>query len=237
VELDNPVRAFRQRKGGGTMSPVLFDRAGRIAGTLLALLIIGAMPASAESRLDIALGAKSMDDDWEDITLIGRSPATQGFESGSDLADPVFLGLMFTHRPEGWPVGLAADLLISADEDDVTVVDFATAEIFEIDLEGNTVELDVGVRRAWSGDRILIFLGGGLAYVTAERREEDRQDITVSVEDDGFGAWAAAGVHWRVSRAWSVGIEGRVTRAEVKLLDQDVEAGGEHLAVVGGFAW
>lgn len=201
----------------------------------IVILIAGCPVVMADVRIDFALGAKWLDDDWEDTVLIGRVPATQGFETDADLANHAEFGVLFTWGGRSWPVDLAIDFLASTDEDDVVVVDFDTEEIFEIDLEGSTFELDVGVRKSWRRGSARIFAGGGLALVSAERSEEDQQDVTVSVEDEALGAWITGGAQWRVGGNWSVGFELRVSRAEVTLFGEDVEAGGEHLLVVGGF--
>jgi len=118
-----------------------------------------------------------------------------------------------------WPVHIALDLVASADDN----------EDFGFKIEGSTLELDVGARKIW-GKKTRPFIGGGLALINGEF-----EAFTLSDDDDALGAWLDAGVFWRLGRRFNIGIEARISWAEITLFGMDGEAGGEHIGLILGF--
>jgi hypothetical protein len=119
-----------------------------------------------------------------------------------------------------WPVRIALDLMGSRDD----------RHLLGTTISGSTTEFDVGVRKIWNRNRTRPFLGGGLAFVTG-RIEIGGSDI----EDDGGGAWIDGGAFWRLGKRFNIGVEARVSRAEISIGPVDVEAGGDHIGLILGF--
>jgi hypothetical protein len=150
--------------------------------------------------------------------LLGQKMLDEG--DWEPLEEQSEFGVAATFGNENWPVQVAVDLLGSTDDGD-----------FEgLDVEASTAEFAVGVRKIWNKNKAKPFFGGGLAFVNAELEIEG-----VSVDDDAVGAWVNGGVFWRLGSRFNLGVDVRVSRAEVSAFGVDVEAGGEHIALILGF--
>lgn len=134
--------------------------------------------------------------------------------------DQTEFGVVTTFGGENWPVHIAVDVLGSSEE---------TTEM-SIDLTGSTSEFDFGVRKIWGRKKIRPFLGGGIALINGEF-----EVLGASFDDDGTGYWANGGVFWRLGRRFNIGVEARISRAEITLFGIDVQAGGEHIGLILGF--
>jgi len=119
-----------------------------------------------------------------------------------------------------WPVRIALDLTGSYDD----------THFLGTEVSGSTSEFDVGVRKIWKRNKTRPFLGGGLAFVTG-RFEIGSSDF----DEDGVGAWIDGGAFWRLGKRFNIGVEARISRAEVSFGSVDVEAGGEHIGLILGF--
>lgn len=165
------------------------------------------------------LGAKILDeDDW--------APVDEHIEAG----------VLIDFRQKSWPISIAIDLLSSYDEEDVSiaVLNFGT---FDANLEGNTTELNFGVRKIWDNFSIVRpFIGGGIAFINAEVKGT-ALGVSVSDDDTGVGVWFDGGVYFNLTEHFNLGWDVRWSKAEVTLFNIDGEAGGWHLGMLIGYHW
>jgi len=135
-------------------------------------------------------------------------------------------GAQITVGPRDWPVKIAIDILASSDDDRVAGVE----------IEASTSEIDVGARRIWIKGKARPFFGGGLALVNAELQTAV-PPFVIEDDDSGVGLWISGGAFWRIGARFNVGVEARISRAEVKFFGRDTEVGGEHFGVLLGWGW
>lgn len=178
---------------------------------LLMLFFTNAHANGWTGNLNFFLGQKTLDkDDWE------------------PLEEQAEFGILVDFKPQHWPLSIAIDLLGSSDEE----------PIFGVDVQGRTSELDIGVRKIWEipGATIKPFIGGGLAFISAEL--EGRYGYaSISDDDSGTGYWVNAGVYWTIGPAFNLGLEWRYSQAEVTLYGIEAEAGGSHGGLILGYHW
>ena len=178
-----------------------------------ALSILWASTALAQQGLwtgniNVFLGAKALEeDDW------------------APVEDHTEIGLKVDFRQQSWPVNIAIDFLFSSDDD----------EALGIDVEGETSELNFGVRKIWDQfPHVRPFIGGGISLIRAEFKGS-LLGITVSDEDAGVGFWIDGGVYWTLGEYFNIGLEAGISKAEVTLFGVDAEAGGGHFGVLAGY--
>jgi len=192
------------------VNPVILMRYGKIVA-LIAILFVAAPPlaSAATGNANFFLGLKAMNDgDWE------------------PLEDQGEFGAEITFGRSQWPVLFAIDVLSSADDDTVSGIDF----------DASTSELDLGVRKIWELNRVRPYVGGGVAFVSAEL-EGDSGGVTITDDDESIGAWVGGGVFWRIGTRFNIGAAVRYSKAEVTIFDTDVEAGGWHFGMLAGWGW
>ena len=106
-------------------------------------------------NVNFFLGQKSLDsNDWEPLDEQGE------------------FGVLVDWKQVSWPVSIAIDILVSADE----------ATILGTPVDAITSEINGGVRKIWevTGSSVRPYIGGGLALISADI--EVRDFITVSDE-------------------------------------------------------
>ena len=176
-------------------------------------------PNSWTGNVNVFLGAKVLDDDdW--------APLDEHFEGG----------ILLDFRNKSWPISIAIDVLYSKDDEDVSLaaLNFGT---FNANLEGNTTELNLGVRKIWDNlSTIQPFIGGGIAFINAEI-EGTALGISVSDDDTGVGVWVDAGAYVTLAEHFNIGVDARWSKAEVTLFNVDGEAGGWHVGLLLGYHW
>jgi hypothetical protein len=178
-----------------------------------AALVLAAPPSQAENHINFSLGQKMLEkDDW------------------SPVEDQPEFGVASTFGSKDWPVQIAIDFLASAKEDEV--VDNSIAPGFIVDLEGRTSELAFGVRKIWNKNSIRPFVGGGVGIIAGAA-----EAVGIDDDDSDIGVWAHGGVFWRLGKRFNIGVDLRVSRAEVSIFGVDVQAGGEHLGLILGFGF
>ena len=194
--------------------------------TALLLLAAGPCEAAGAGHINLFGGIKSLDDSvWE--------PAESQQEFGVEIS----VG------GATWPVMIAIDGFMSEDEVD----DGA------ITRTGSTRELALGVRKIWEYGRAHPFIGGGINHIQAEVEtdappppatpglnffpEPDPEGGTTSETDSGVGAWAGAGIFWRLGPYVNLGVSVRLSGAKVEFRDDEAQAGGLHAGVLLGFGW
>jgi outer membrane protein with beta-barrel domain len=179
----------------------------------LAVLLLAPAMTFADGNANFLIGTKHLDsDDWE------------------PLEDQDALGLELTFGKSTWPINIAVDLFsTSATEDDFTV---NLGLPVTVDLEGSTMELDLGARKVWGKNMTRPFLGGGLAVISADLDAEIDQD-----DDVGMGLWVGGGVFWRIGSRFNIGGSVRYSDVNVNLFDVDGDAGGLTYGVILGWGW
>lgn len=182
-------------------------------------------PASAlcgdwTGDVNLFLGAKQLEeDDWEPV----------------DEHDEY--GIMLDFRQKSWPVSIALDFLGST-SDEETVSDYVPGYgVVPFTVEAETSEFHLGIRKIW--DQLTPFrpyIGGGLAMVNAEI-EGSAYGYKVSDDDNAMGFWFGGGLYITLAGHLNLGVDARISRAEVTLFDEDGEAGGTHAGILIGYHW
>jgi hypothetical protein len=130
-------------------------------------------------------------------------------------------------------VQIAADVLVTVDEETVSGVDFTAT----------TFEFDAGVRwLIYKKGKVFPYVGAGVGVIGAAL-EGDFGFGNVDAGDASLGFWADAGVFFRLGKAFNIGIDLRYSDASVDLdfgsgfVAQDVNAGGFSYGLLVGFGW
>jgi outer membrane protein W len=162
------------------------------------------------------LGAKSLDSsDW--------NPNDNQAEFGA----------VMSFGAKDWPVQIAGDFLVSADQ--TTSGSTKTT--------GATFEFDPGIR--WlilKKGKVFPYIGGGVGIIGAAVKVEDTF-LSVDAADASLGFWTDAGVFFRLGSNFNVGLDLRYSTADVDLdfgagvVAQDVSAGGFSFGFLMGFGW
>ena len=179
---------------------------------ILALPLAG-VPASA-GNVKLFFGGKTLNSgDW--------SPVQRQGEGGVEID-------LFEH----WPVALAIDFMRSRGD---KLMDVPAKGL--TDVNGNTSELDLGVRKPFRpGQKSRPFIEGGLALVRAEYSTRDSLG-KVSDSSGSTGLWLGGGVYWTLGTAFDLGFELRLSAARASLFGKTVDAGGRHFGMVLGYHW
>lgn len=177
---------------------------------MLVLFVVNAHANEWSGNANFILGTKSLEsDDW------------------GPFDEQLAVGVLVDFKQKNWPISMAIDLLGSLDEETISGVK----------TEGSTSEFDIGIRKIWevSGSSIRPFIGGGIAFITAEQKLTN--GISVSVDDSATGIWLNGGVYWTLGQHFNLGLQARYSKADVQLAGVDVEAGGTVAAVMLGYHW
>jgi len=191
--------------------------------TVLILIIIFLLPVSAiceklSGNFNLLYGQKMLNaDDWKPVE------------------DQTEFGFSFDIKKESWPVSFVVGYLSSEDEDseDVYISGLGTTEM---KMECKTTELSLGIRFIMDLSPVNLFFSTGLASIDAEA-EGTVYPITVSDDDSAIGLWFDGGLFITIAEHINVGGQVRWSKAEVTILDTDLEAGGTHLLFLVGFHW
>ncbi len=181
---------------------------------MVALLFVGfaGRAVCQESKwtgnVNLLIGAKALDeDDWE--------PAHEHAEFA--------IGIDFGKT--NWPIAVAIDLIGSAGE----------GTLGSFDVEASTSEFDLGVRKIWKpAQKVRPFLGGGIAFITGTM-EVKNSFASVKDDDTGTGFWINGGIYMTLNELINLGIEARVSSAEIELNGVEGNAGGGHFCFFVGF--
>ena len=181
-----------------------------ILAVTLMLFFISANANEWTGNVNFFLGQKTLDeDDWTPLDKQGE------------------FGVLVDFKQQNWPVSIAIDFLVSAD-------DGTESGVF---VEGQTSEFDVGVRKIWevANSSIRPYIGGGLAFINAEIK--GTTSFTVSEDDNGTGVWFGGGVYWTLGQHFNLGLDLRYSQADVTFFDVEGEAGGTHAGIILGYHW
>lgn len=177
--------------------------------TLLASCLLFAGTAQAESfsgSVNGVLGNKQLE------------------ESDADPRNLGLLGVMADFEFGGFPVRLAADLLLAG----------RTKEIGGQDVTISTSELGLGGRfNIPTGSNFQPFLGAGV-QVTNAYFENDTTDDS----DSAVGPYATVGAYYKIIGRINVGGVYRYASADVDFGGpEDFEAGGHYVGIMAGYSW
>jgi hypothetical protein len=185
---------------------------------VLAVVLMAFTPARADAagNVNFFVGQKSLDDnDWQ------------------PLEDQPAFGAIMSFGADDWPVQIAADVLVTVDQETVSGVDFTAT----------TFEFDAGVRwLIYKKGKVFPYVGAGVGVIGAALEGEFGLGST-DAADAGFGFWADAGVFFRLGKAFNIGVDLRYSDASVDLdfgsgfVAQDVNAGGFSYGLLIGFGW
>jgi len=196
------------------------------------VIALAALPAVAGGDANVLFGQKAINDSTLDAARV---------DGQSEFGVAVTLDF-------DWPVALAFDLLSSSDSAVTTVmaglpVDYATSV--------DTTEFDVGVRKLW-GDKLQPYAGAGLAWLQLDATQRMSgtllgggtfDTLVIDDSDSAVGIWINAGLLYRVTGRFNVGLDVRSSNADVKLNpvsdpgQAKLEAGGTQYALALGFHW
>lgn len=162
----------------------------------------------ADANVQVFIGQKDLDDDdWE-----GMDPQIE-------------LGIMTTSGPESWPVQIAADLLYSQ----------GSGKRSGTNVDGNTTEINLGVRRIFHVGELHPYVGGGLAYILAEAKGSVG-GFSASESTAAPGFWANAGLFYSIGQI-GIGAGLRFSAANSDKDSFDAELGGLHYGVTAGYTF
>lgn len=173
--------------------------------SMILVFLLSFMPALAGGNASFTLGARQLQD-----------------EETFDQADSQSLfGVTVDFGPADWPVAWAVGYYFSVAEEDVALdVEVGGAPAV---LEGSATsavgELSFGVRKTWRPGKLRPFIEGGLAAVIVGM-DVDTPKGSVDDSDAGAGAYAQAGVFWRLGSRFNLGINARALfGSEIDLSD------------------
>ncbi len=191
---------------------------------LLLLLVPVLLAAESESGPE---EAPSTDREWQfQLGMLLGSMSFDADEWGA-VDGQGLLGFQFDCQPRSWPVGLAADLVITSAEE----------EVDGVIIRGGTVSYALGARKHWRQRRWDPFFGGGV-MVTAVQMEADFSGVVAESEGVGVGLWAGGGLGLLFGRHGRIAIEARVHAVEAEMeKEYELDASGIGLGLSGGFFW
>lgn len=138
-------------------------------------------------------------------------------------------GVQVDIKEHEWPISMALNFLGSSDVE----------RDRNVDTYGSTSETQLGIKKIWEiGRATNLALGGGAAVIWGEM--ERRYDYPLRYKETdsetAVGPWASLGIYWNL--AWiNVGLEGKWSQADMRLLGRDVDAGGAHIGFIVGYNW
>lgn len=183
-------------------------------------MITPATSVHAAANINAFLGAKFLnEDDWEPLETQGE------------------FGVLVDFKPKSWPVSMAIDTLASYAEETATINVPGVGSVTE-EVQGSTGELDIGVRNYWRPQtKMQPYLGGGLAFISAALQAKTAKYTYVRDDGVGVGLWIDGGVSWILGKHFNIGVDARLSGAQVELFDENRQAGGFHLGLLLGYHW
>ncbi len=144
-----------------------------------------------------------------------------------DLDKHYSLGFISDVKEASWPINMALDLMDTGGKHDHDGME---------DL-GHTTEIHLGVRKIflYQHRKMQPYIGGGVAFMSAEQEYEMEKNIKTKEDDSTVGGWFGVGTYYAVHPRFVLGLDVRYSRGEVRLFDQDRDAGGLHTYITAGF--
>lgn len=235
---------------------------------LTTLVLTGALGAGAGAAfagtdvgsINFILGRKSFTNDWN------LGPPT--VDSTARVGQPA-LGVELTWGRQGWPAMVALDVLHSYDDGIIHVPQsfiiiegiLDTIPAYDLRLRASTLEIGLGVRRAWNILGLSPYLGAGGSWVRGNAVVEKSDPNTgqfgaplasARSRESAFGFWAGGGIYRRIGPRFQIGLAGRYSRAILPKTNfilggttappavgtvPDLYDGGRHINLVVGWSF
>ncbi|HUS89325.1 MAG TPA: hypothetical protein VMW91_08180 [Desulfosporosinus sp.] len=209
---------------------------------ILTLLLIPSITLAGElsGNLNILYGYKYLNDgDWEPVE------------------DQTELGVSMDFKKQNWPVSIALEFLHSDEREYVSDTITPRGNIYPVYFDVKMDEIALGVRKNISlQHNINLFFGGGITMIRTKIYYKSRgfgggggggldifsvanQEVNraTSDEDSPFGFWASARLYTTFAEHYNIGVQVRWSKADVTLVDEDVDAGGLHGLLFVGYHW
>ncbi|MFC1769655.1 hypothetical protein ACFLZI_01205 [Nitrospirota bacterium] len=177
---------------------------------MLSFLAPGAVFAETDwtGNINFFLGTKSLKRaDWD--------PVEEQVEAGIEIA--------FGKRT--WPVMVAFDFMSSS----------RSEGIFGLGKEGETSEMNIGIRKSFNVDNMHPFVGAGLSNMHGEFISPGEPACT----GNGTGTWLAGGIYWTLGSHFNLGFEAKSTSANATFScpggNVDADIGGGHFGLLLGY--
>lgn len=185
----------------------------------------------------------------KDSSKTKKEPAPVKKSSSSDIVytPGVFYGTKSLNKTDWSPLQSQSELGLSVAVENpdwqYTVVAIyssskasgkTTPDIPDVEFDGSTSEIGLGLRHVIEGDsdEMNFFIEGGAVQISAKFSGTDlTTGEKLSNSDSALGYWVGGGLDYQVSDTFSVGLEARMSAADVKLFGLEVGAGGTHLGV------
>jgi len=169
--------------------------------------------------INFILGYKSLTKDW----YLGPPIVTiRGELLEPGRANQPTLGVEMTWGRQGWPAMIALDLYHSYDDGIFNFPGFATIPAFDLRRRARTLEVALGVRRAWNVVGFSPYLGAGGSWIGGQYAVELSDpyaapfgELTASARgrEAAFGYWAGGGIYRRIGSRFQIGLAGRYSKA------------------------
>jgi len=222
------------------LSNVAYNYIKALAVFCLTICILYALVADAEGET-ITKANSTAEQMQQEIKWTGHLNYIFGYKKLSNdwkpAEDQIEFGLVeLDLRRLNWQVSIVGQLLMTYSSD------IPERYGFEGDFSG-TYEFNLGLRKVWeNSSRFHPFLGGGSSIIGGSTtRQIDRPfGGAMYVQDDndaGFGYWVGGGFYWVLTERLHTGINAQYTWGEIKLFEEDLNAGGIHLNVIIGYHW
>lgn len=174
-----------------------------------AFLLVLLLPASAGAHalaavnVNAVVGGRIMDEEeWEPVD------------------NPPALGVNADFGLFGWPVNIALGLHASTAEDRLS------AGGSRVDVTETVVDVSAGVIRSWTvAGNIHPYVGGGVAFVQAEKEVDPPGSSKLSGDDSSPALYLDWGLTWRLGYSFNLGLTGRfVAGTDLSFGDEDFNA-------------
>jgi len=237
----------------------------RLALTILTVLgVFAAGVASAGGAVGsvhFTLGSKRLTSDWylsePQVSAAGDTLIPRGSQPA--------LGLELTWGRQGWPALIAMDVLHSYDDG---VQHYPANPLFlippaDVRRRARTIELGLGVRRAWTVKGLSPYLGAGGSWVRAHLHYEMSDPSqgpygavgpSVGGRHSALGYWVGGGIYRRIGPRLDLGLTGRYSKVQVEFPEWSsvqagqggyyfaadptkVDAGGRHIGLIVGWSF
>jgi hypothetical protein len=229
-----------------------------VRAALTSLIMTGALGTGAAfaatdvGSVNFTLGRKSLSNDW--------NPGPPTADTTERVGQPA-LGLELTWGRQGWPAMVALDVFHSYDDGIIHVPAFFTEPAFDVRLRMRTLEIGLGVRRAWTVLGWSPYLGAGGSWVRGSVVYEVSDPLgdqfgaplaSARAHATAFGYWAGGGIYRRMGPRFQLGLAGRYSKATLPVTDlilddvtpttvidqiSEIDAGGRHINLVVGWSF
>lgn len=177
---------------------------------LLAYLVLFSINAYASGNINVSIGQKFLESDWE--------PVDNQFE----------FGIESDFKQLEWPVSAVLGYSYSTDDDTVEGVD----------VSGNTTEIFAGIKKIWNQPSNLhTFISGGFCIVNTEA-SFNVSGVKVSDSDSGTGLWLSGGAYLTLEEHYNIGTQIKYTHANAtNIFDVNAKASGFHYGLLAGYSF